>query len=98
MKCLHLNFCASVDVNRLTENEGDEIPTGYSADIKITCNDCGLPFHFIGVDHGLSKSKPTVAVGGCELRVPIAEGELKIIPNHIVYEMGNGLVNSEMEN
>lgn len=96
--CKHLNFAAEVGVNRLTDTDGDELPIGYSADVRIKCSDCNLPFHFIGVDYGLSKFKPMVSVGGCELRVPIGEGELKLIPSRIKFEVGNGLLNSEMEN
>lgn len=95
-KCLHENFYSSVGINRLVENEGDSNPTRFTADIRINCTDCGEKFHFIGVDHGLSPHKPTVEIGGCELRIPIAAGELKYIPNQIVYDLSNGIKETEV--
>ena len=63
--CSHHNFDASVHVNRL------ENIMAFSADIKITCKDCGTPFTFIGVPCGLNMRHPMASPGGIELRCPI---------------------------
>lgn len=68
--CSHARFGASVEVNRLSDDDGGPV-TGYSADIRIRCAECGLPFEFIGLPAGLSPSQPTSSFAGDELRVPI---------------------------
>ena len=68
--CEHLEFEARVEVGRLTEGEGGKV-TSFSADVRITCTDCGKPFLFVGVPFGLSPNQPTVSVDGQELRCPI---------------------------
>jgi hypothetical protein len=74
MACQHLNFRASVNVGRLSHDEGGEI-TGYSADVRITCDKCGVPFRFIGLPAGNHFSEPRVSVDGTELRAPIEPAE-----------------------
>ncbi len=69
--CEHMNFRGDVQVMRLTD---DDQVTGYSAEIKIKCMDCDMPFHFVGVAGGLSSRKPMVGFGGEELRAPIKPG------------------------
>jgi hypothetical protein len=71
MTCEHLNFQANVKVTRLTDNENENVVTGYSADMKICCVDCGIPFEFIGVPGGYSPIQPMVSFDATELRVPI---------------------------
>lgn len=68
--CQHFNFVGSVRVGRLTD--GDDGPVnGYTADIKIKCHDCGLPFEFIGVPGGYSPGQPMCNFDATELRAPI---------------------------
>ena len=69
-KCEHMNFDASVGVGRLSHDEGGPI-TGYTADIKVRCRDCGLPFRFIGIAAGNHFAEPRVSVDGTELRAPL---------------------------
>lgn len=87
--CNHLNFRAEVRVGRIVEDESQpDTPIKYAcADIRINCADCGVPFHFRGVDYGFSPNKPMLEVGGLELRAPIAEGEIKTIPQKLHYEV-----------
>jgi len=68
-----MNFTTSVRIDRLSDEEGGPI-TGYNADIKIDCSDCGIPFSFIGLARGYSPLEPMVGVGDTELRVPITPG------------------------
>ncbi len=63
--CSHENFSCCVDVTRLQDI------AGYSADIRITCMECGTPFRFIGVPGGSSMREPMASPGGVELRCPI---------------------------
>lgn len=72
MTCVHFGFLATGDVNRLTDSDGGPV-TGYAADIRIKCADCGLPFVFVGVPFGSSPNQPMVSVDGQELRAPLIE-------------------------
>lgn len=78
-KCDHLRFKVNAEVNRLTEaNEVTVI--GYTADIRINCMDCGLPFEFIGVDAGMMPNKPMASVDAQELRAPIRPKGSLLLP------------------
>lgn len=66
MTCQHGKFRANV---RVTSLEGVE---GFTADITISCAECGEPFRFLGVEAGSSPHFPRVSVDGLELRAPIA--------------------------
>lgn len=72
--CDHLNFHASVAVKRLTDGDGGPV-TGYAADISVKCDQCGMPFRFIGLNAGNHHSEPRVSVDGCELRAPLEPAE-----------------------
>lgn len=69
-ECNHDEFQAVVGVHRLAEHEGGPIRR-YTADVKIRCKACGLPFRFLGVDRGMSFSRPTTSFDGDELRAPL---------------------------
>jgi hypothetical protein len=68
--CEHRRFGASVEVSRLSDTEEGPV-THYAADIRIRCDECGLPFRFIGVPGGLAPDQPTTSLAGDELRAPI---------------------------
>lgn len=68
--CEHKNFRAACKVGRLSHDEGGPI-TGYTVDVTVKCDDCGLPFRFIGLDAGSHPSEPRVSIDGTELRAPI---------------------------
>ena len=75
MICPHMNFMADVDVARITSDDG--VVYRYSADVKVKCNDCGLPFRFVGLPVGLDFNSPTVNVDATEARLPLApKGEV----------------------
>ena len=69
--CPHEDFIAYVEVNRLTEHEGDEMPNAYSADIRVSCAACDESFRWIGVQAGLSGSKPMCSVDETVLSAPL---------------------------
>lgn len=66
MSCLHEAFECDVTVNRL-EDVGR-----FSADVRIKCAQCGVPFRFIGLPHGLDLNGAAVSVDGAEAHLAIA--------------------------
>jgi hypothetical protein len=75
--CAHFNFHTSARIGRLTKKEGGPV-TGYSADIRIKCSDCGHPFTWIGVPLGSSPSQPMASVDCEELRAPIQPSDFAL--------------------
>lgn len=69
-RCPHTNFMTKAGIHRLSDTEGGPI-TGYTADIKISCTECGLPFRFRGLAAGSHFAEPRVSVDGTELRAPL---------------------------
>ncbi len=68
--CEHYNFYSQCRVGRLTDGEDGPV-TGYHADIKIKCMDCGQSFEFVGLPGGFNFQKPTVSFDATEARLPI---------------------------
>lgn len=71
--CLHENFAAEVDVNRLMDGDNGHPETiiGYSADIRVRCADCGEPFRWTGVKAGLLPSQPMCSIDETEMHAPL---------------------------
>ncbi|MFC5635882.1 hypothetical protein [Streptomyces bullii] len=69
--CLHENFDAFVEVNRVTASDDAPTVVGYHADIKVNCHDCDEPFRWTGLQAGLSMSGPMCSVDETELRAPL---------------------------
>ena len=76
--CLHTNFRANVAVSRLTKTEGGPV-TGFTADVRIHCEECGMPFVFRGMAMGSSFDRPMVSADGEEARLPIQPGDLALV-------------------
>jgi hypothetical protein len=75
--CEHENFMADVQVNRIPLREGGPIER-YMADVRVKCNDCGLPFRFIGLPAGVDLNGASVSVDAEEARLAIApKGEVR---------------------
>lgn len=70
-ECKHFNFISQTSVVRLFEEESPDIVTGFSADIRIKCADCGMPFEFIGLPGGYNPGRPMTSFDATELRAPI---------------------------
>lgn len=68
--CPHEDFEASVEVNRLTATEGGPV-TAYSADVRVSCTQCGEQFRWIGVPAGLKPDRPMVSVDETVLHAPM---------------------------
>ncbi|HEX8747414.1 MAG TPA: hypothetical protein VF717_09445 [Pyrinomonadaceae bacterium] len=78
--CKHLNFMAQVNVARIMD-EGvaeTEPASHYFADITVSCDQCGMPFHFVGLPFGLSPHEPMASPDGLEARMPIKPGPLPV--------------------
>jgi hypothetical protein len=82
--CAHLDFNVFAEMNRLE----DTFPMKFFADIKISCRECGLPFHFIGVkEFGLSPNEPCLNFDSTELRCPILPGACEFVPDKMRFEV-----------
>jgi hypothetical protein len=68
--CKHLRFVVHGTVNRLADSP-DATPSGYMLDVTCRCEDCGIPFQFLGIRSGISSEHPNVSIDATELRVPI---------------------------
>lgn len=80
--CAHENFSCRVEVARIVDTE----PVTFYADVTIRCDQCGLPFHFMGVkDFGLSPHHPCANPDSTELRCPIAPGPGEFIAQRHVF-------------
>lgn len=82
--CQHEQFAACVEVQRLARADGKI--GNYLADITVSCAACGVPFHFIGPECGLSFLNPTTSVGATTLHAPIAPG-VADLPERIRFEV-----------
>jgi hypothetical protein len=68
--CEHNVFAVNANIGRLSQTEGGPI-THYVAEITVKCDECGMPFEFVGLPLGVSAYRPTVSIDGLELRAPI---------------------------
>lgn len=75
--CAHEDFMATVDVGRLSNEEGGPI-NGYTFEARIKCTQCNLPFRFIGLPAGNHFAEPRVNIDGTELRAPIEPAEHQV--------------------
>lgn len=89
MTCLHLDFCAEVDVFPLSDGPivHEKAPDRYSAELTITCAKCGEPFQFLGPDVGLSMERPAVSVDATKLYLPIAPGRRTSLPSRVSFQL-----------
>jgi hypothetical protein len=69
-RCAHENFACNVRIGRLSETEGGPI-RAYVAYVTVKCVDCGLPFRWLGLPHGLHYAEPRVSADATELRAPL---------------------------
>lgn len=71
MSCKHEEFRSVVTVNRI-EDVGR-----FTADVIINCDQCGIPFRFIGLPAGSDMNGAAVSVGATEARLAVApQGEV----------------------
>lgn len=84
--CTHNSFRCNAKIGRLSRDEGGPI-TGYTADVSISCAECGLPFRFIGLSAGNHFHEPRVSIDGTELRAPIEPAEHALFAPRASYSM-----------
>lgn len=88
--CLHKDFSADVAVARITDGDAGPV-TNYVAHLSVKCSECGVPFHFVGVDAGMGFLKPIRDFLGTTLHAPIAPGEALPESGRLTYDMhGSG--------
>lgn len=63
--CKHNSFKSAVRIARI-ENTGR-----FMAEIRITCQDCGTPMQFMGLEPGLNFDGATVSLDGLEANIGI---------------------------
>jgi hypothetical protein len=83
-ECQHTKFITTTGVGRISQVEGGPIMR-YTAEIKIHCAECGLPFRFLGLPFGSHPTSPRLSVDSIELRAPIE-------PAHVVEICGQPVV------
>ena len=81
MTCAHKNFSASVGVGRLEDKPGGAI-TGFMADIRIHCADCGQKFQFLGLQPGMDTQGARCSLDGLEANIAICPEGSKPNPFH----------------
>lgn len=87
--CLHLNFAATVGVGRLTDTEGGPV-TGYMAEIRINCAECGKHFQFLGLEPGYDNQGARVSIDGLEANIALCpEGEKPSPFQRMAYNIGS---------
>lgn len=69
--CLHEDFVANVEVNRITGSDDDPTIIAYDTSITVSCANCDERFRWIGVQAGLNPGRPMCSVDETELRAPI---------------------------
>jgi len=79
-ECKHEGFSATVEVTRLQDSGG------FMASVRIVCDQCGTPMHFLGLPPGLNLQGAAVSIDGAEARFAIApEG---VVPSPLQSLMG----------
>ena len=90
MTCVHMNFSASVGVARLEDKPGGAI-TGFNAEIRIQCADCGKKFQFLGLEPGYDSQGARRSLDGLEANIGICPEGTR--PNHL-QRMAYGITGS----
>lgn len=71
ISCTHLNFEATVGVARIEDKPSGTI-TGFNAEIRIHCADCGQKFQFLGLELGMDTQGARCSMDGLEARIAIS--------------------------
>lgn len=75
MACQHEDFSASVGVARLTDEAG--AVTGFMAEIRVACAQCGRAFQFLGLEPGVDLQGARISIDGLEANIAICpQGEI----------------------
>lgn len=88
MGCPHIELATRCDVV-----QRDDIRT---LEIEVQCVKCAAPFHFVGVDQGVSFRRPMTSIDGTMLLAPIKPGPTDAQPVQI-FEVRPHEVETETE-
>jgi len=81
-----MEFKADVGVARLENDEG--LISGFMAEIRIHCVECGKPFQFLGLEPGLDMRGARVSIDGLEANIAICPEGTRPSPLHrLVYDI-----------
>lgn len=87
-QCQHMNFGANVSVGRITKSEGAPVDY-FTADVRIKCADCGLPFQFLGLEAGMDTQGARVSVDGLEARLAVCPQGAELSPfDRVIVRIG----------
>jgi hypothetical protein len=88
MTCEHQEFGGDIKVARLTEVEGGPA-TGFMAELRISCRQCGVPMQFLGLEAGLDLQGARVSLDGLEANIAITPQGTRPNPmQRMVYSVG----------
>lgn len=68
--CSHMTFQVEANVHRLTKTDDGPV-TGYMADLRIHCADCGRRFQFLGLPPGMNLRGATTSIDGLEAHIAL---------------------------
>lgn len=72
MSCGHERLKAALEFARLVESEErPDDATGWTADLRIYCDECDAPFGFKGMEAGVSPAAPMRSIDALEARLPL---------------------------
>jgi hypothetical protein len=76
VNCEHEDFAARVSVCRLLSSDGASVKR-YTAEVTVSCTQCGTPFLFYGLPVGFDLNASCVSPDGREARLCVGpEGEV----------------------
>lgn len=70
--CPHIAFTSEANTYRLTDDNG--VLSDFIFELRVSCAHCGVPFRFVGLDDGISYTKPFQSEGGNVLNAPMQVG------------------------
>ena len=83
-----MNFASSVGIARMTKVEGGPV-TGFMAEIRIKCADCGVEMQFLGLQPGCDTQGARVSLDGLEANIAITPAGTSPNPfQRIAYNIG----------
>lgn len=74
--CRHEDFVSHSRAIRVEESEPGSSTVRYRVELDVMCQECKMPFVFVGLKPGYNVNGPTTDVDGVELRIPIKPFEI----------------------
>lgn len=87
-----MNFAASVGVARLEDTPGGSI-TGFMAEIRVHCAECGQKFQFLGLEPGMDTQGARCSLDGLEANIAITPEGARPNPfQRMAYDIKGGML------